>query len=139
MIRFFTISQRIIIKVVGWRSKNQRVTSNDHFQETRPIKLKAESGLKYDAGNVVVIDPVNDVEEVDEFMSLLGLNPDEVVHPVQMYSNVTSNSRCKSLPSSLTIHELVSNSIQFQRNHSSISSGNSVPIRLKEQNFESSR
>ncbi|XP_025022878.1 NADPH-dependent diflavin oxidoreductase 1 isoform X3 [Python bivittatus] len=56
---------------------NRRVTSESHFQDVRLIEFDiAGSGIKYAAGDVVMIQPRNGLEEVHLFCSLLRLDPD---------------------------------------------------------------
>ena len=53
--------------------KNERVTSSDHFQETRLIKFgisKAQNQLSYQPGDVVMIQPSNVKENVKDFLGM---------------------------------------------------------------------
>ena len=53
--------------------ENIRVTSSEHFQETRLVKfdiISAENKLAYQPGDVVMIMPSNLKENVDEFLGL---------------------------------------------------------------------
>ena len=56
---------------------NTRVTSEDHFQDTRFVRFSLPLGnnsLNYMPGDVVVILPQNSQESADEFIGLLNLN-----------------------------------------------------------------
>uniref|UniRef100_A0A8C5RDR3 NADPH-dependent diflavin oxidoreductase 1 n=1 Tax=Laticauda laticaudata TaxID=8630 RepID=A0A8C5RDR3_LATLA len=56
---------------------NQRVTSESHFQDVRLLEFDITgSGIEYAAGDVVMIQPHNDAEEVHLFCDLLCLDPD---------------------------------------------------------------
>ncbi|EFJ42595.1 hypothetical protein VOLCADRAFT_83643 [Volvox carteri f. nagariensis] len=54
---------------------NRRVTSADHFQDTRHIELDlGESGLSYEPGDVLAILPLTSEAVVDAFLQRLGLD-----------------------------------------------------------------
>ncbi|XP_073414359.1 NADPH-dependent diflavin oxidoreductase 1 isoform X2 [Dendrobates tinctorius] len=56
---------------------NQRVTAQEHFQDVRLIEFDiTESGIHFAPGDVVMIQPQNSPEDVQEFCSLLRLDPD---------------------------------------------------------------
>ncbi|XP_077140107.1 NADPH-dependent diflavin oxidoreductase 1 [Ranitomeya variabilis] len=56
---------------------NQRVTALEHFQDVRLIEFDiAESGIHFAPGDVVMIQPQNSPDDVQEFCSLLRLDPD---------------------------------------------------------------
>ena len=57
---------------------NERVTTENHFQETRFLRLSS-GGLSYNCGDVVAILPENSSEDVDDFLSLLCLQGHERV------------------------------------------------------------
>ncbi|XP_063792224.1 NADPH-dependent diflavin oxidoreductase 1 isoform X2 [Pseudophryne corroboree] len=58
---------------------NQRVTSEDHFQDVRLIEFDiAGSGVQFSPGDVVMIQPQNSPQDVQQFCSLLRLSPDTV-------------------------------------------------------------
>ena len=89
--------------------ENQRVTTENHFQDVRLIRILLSSDLNYETGDVLAIEPENDPQEVDEFIALLNLDPNEVIHPnIINRFNVTSNSKYKHLPSLITIRDFVS-------------------------------
>lgn len=53
--------------------ENQRLTPDDHFQDTRLIRLDvAGSNLKYKPGDIVVVQPANLEESVEEFANICG-------------------------------------------------------------------
>ncbi len=54
---------------------NDRVTARDHFQDTRLIELKidqADQGLKYNPGDVCLVQPQNRSTDVDKFLKLMA-------------------------------------------------------------------
>ncbi|KAM4019635.1 NADPH-dependent diflavin oxidoreductase 1 isoform 2-T2 [Anomaloglossus baeobatrachus] len=56
---------------------NQRVTAQEHFQDVRLIEFDiSESGINFAPGDVVMIQPQNSPKDVQEFCSLLRLDPD---------------------------------------------------------------
>ncbi|KAM3910991.1 NADPH-dependent diflavin oxidoreductase 1 [Leptodactylus fuscus] len=58
---------------------NQRVTAQEHFQDVRLIEFDITgSGIQYSPGDVVMIQPQNSPQDVQNFCSLLRLDPDSV-------------------------------------------------------------
>ncbi|KGL97475.1 NADPH-dependent diflavin oxidoreductase 1 [Charadrius vociferus] len=56
---------------------NQRVTAESHFQDVRLIEFDVTgSGIMFSAGDVVMIQPQNCPEDVQQFCQLLRLDPD---------------------------------------------------------------
>ena len=54
---------------------NQRVTSPNHFQDTRHIELDLEhSGIAYEPGDLLNIVPRQDPAAVQQFLRRLGLD-----------------------------------------------------------------
>ena len=54
---------------------NKRITSQDHFQDTRHIELDlAESGIMYEPGDLLAVMPRQDPEAVACFLQRAGLN-----------------------------------------------------------------
>lgn len=63
---------------------NQRVTDPEHFQDVRLIKLDiADSGISYSPGDVVMVRPENSPYTVEEFLSMLNLDPDKYFRLLQ--------------------------------------------------------
>ncbi|KAG8236699.1 hypothetical protein J437_LFUL016878 [Ladona fulva] len=62
--------------------ENSRITSSEHFQDVRLIKLGAPS-LGYSPGDVLMVSPRNLEENVTKFFEITCLNPDEkfCLHP----------------------------------------------------------
>lgn len=57
---------------------NDRVTSADHFQDTRLVRLNiAGSNIRYEPGDVAVVCPQNMSDTVDDFISYMKLDPDK--------------------------------------------------------------
>ncbi|XP_056394205.1 NADPH-dependent diflavin oxidoreductase 1 [Hyla sarda] len=58
---------------------NQRVTAPEHYQDVRLIEFDITgSGIQYSPGDVVMIQPHNSPEDVQQFCSLLRLDADAV-------------------------------------------------------------
>ncbi|XP_061164721.1 NADPH-dependent diflavin oxidoreductase 1-like [Saccostrea echinata] len=57
---------------------NERITASDHWQDVRLIRLDIQgSGIKYRPGDVVMIQPQNSAESVEEFLTLMKLDPQQ--------------------------------------------------------------
>lgn len=57
---------------------NQRITAESHFQDVRLIEFDVTgSGITFSAGDVVMIQPQNCPEDVQQFCQLLRLDPDK--------------------------------------------------------------
>uniref|UniRef100_A0A915ISR7 NADPH-dependent diflavin oxidoreductase 1 n=1 Tax=Romanomermis culicivorax TaxID=13658 RepID=A0A915ISR7_ROMCU len=82
----------------GWKTililENERLTPADHFQDTRLIKL-ANSGFKYDPGDVVVVRPKNLRENVELFMQICPnidyLTPFSLLAPTEQINSFLAN------------------------------------------------
>ncbi|XP_045611937.1 NADPH-dependent diflavin oxidoreductase 1 isoform X1 [Procambarus clarkii] len=71
---------------------NKRVTSPDHFQEVRLLEFDVKCmRTKHKPGDVLVVQPQNLEEHVDEFINVLGLNPEQMFY-------IDSNDPNSSLP-----------------------------------------
>jgi sulfite reductase alpha subunit-like flavoprotein len=57
----------------------ERVTTAEHFQDVRHIKIQSDSRIHHEAGDVIAVLPENDPTEVLDFLKLLNLNPEEKV------------------------------------------------------------
>jgi len=65
--------------------ENRRVTSEDHFQETRLLTLDTQSGrghtsLSYEPGDVVMIQPENIEHDVDDFVNTLNFDSEALIN-----------------------------------------------------------
>ncbi|XP_029468216.1 NADPH-dependent diflavin oxidoreductase 1 isoform X2 [Rhinatrema bivittatum] len=57
---------------------NERVTAESHFQDVRLVEFDITgSGIEYSAGDVVMIQPQNSPEDVQQFCQLLQLSPSQ--------------------------------------------------------------
>lgn len=56
---------------------NSRITSSSHFQDVRLIKLNIEDNIVYNPGDVAVLEPKNLKKNVDVFLKLLNVNPEQ--------------------------------------------------------------
>ncbi|KAM6400141.1 NADPH-dependent diflavin oxidoreductase 1 isoform 2-T2 [Rhynochetos jubatus] len=84
---------------------NQRVTAESHFQDVRLIEFDVTgSGIMFSAGDVVMIQPQNCPEDVQQFCQLLRLDPDRrfVLKPTE-----PGTSHPALLPQPCTIRHLV--------------------------------
>ncbi|RUS69230.1 hypothetical protein EGW08_023009 [Elysia chlorotica] len=85
---------------------NRRVTSPDHFQDVRLIKLDtAGSGISYSPGDVVMVQPQNSPDTVDEFISMLNLDPDR---RFQLEQNDADSPLPPHIPNPCSVRWLVS-------------------------------
>ncbi|XP_065710028.2 NADPH-dependent diflavin oxidoreductase 1 isoform X1 [Patagioenas fasciata] len=84
---------------------NQRVTAESHFQDVRLIEFDVTgSGITFSAGDVVMIQPQNCPEDVQQFCQLLRLDPDRrfVLKPTEPGTSLPA-----LLPQPCTIRHLV--------------------------------
>ncbi|XP_074871544.1 NADPH-dependent diflavin oxidoreductase 1 isoform X2 [Carettochelys insculpta] len=84
---------------------NQRVTAESHFQDVRLIEFDVTgSGIEYAAGDVVMIQPQNAPQDVQQFCQLLCLDPDRrfVLKPSEPGTPLPAH-----LPQPCTIRHLV--------------------------------
>ncbi|XP_062446971.1 NADPH-dependent diflavin oxidoreductase 1 isoform X1 [Rhea pennata] len=84
---------------------NQRVTAESHFQDVRLIEFDVTgSGITFSAGDVVMIQPQNSPEDVQQFCQLLRLDPDRyfVLKPSEPGTALPA-----LLPQPCTIQQLV--------------------------------
>ncbi len=70
------INQQVIISRV---IRNDRITAEDHFQDTRHIVLDVPKELKYEPGDVVMVQPRNDLSVVAEMVRRFGLRPEQKI------------------------------------------------------------
>lgn len=84
---------------------NERLTSDDHWQDVRLIRLDVRgSGIKYDPGDVVMIQPQNSEDSVQEFLTLMKLDPQQRFTLQQNDPNIPLPSQ---LPQPCSVHHLV--------------------------------
>ncbi|KAM6316409.1 NADPH-dependent diflavin oxidoreductase 1 isoform 5-T5 [Podargus strigoides] len=84
---------------------NRRVTAESHFQDVRLIEFDVTgSGITFSAGDVVMIQPQNCPEDVQQFCQLLRLDPDRrfVLKPMEPDTSLSA-----LLPQPCTIRHLV--------------------------------
>ncbi|KAK3605906.1 hypothetical protein CHS0354_017812 [Potamilus streckersoni] len=85
---------------------NERVTASDHFQDVRLVRLDISgSNIRYSPGDVVMIQPQNMDDTVQDFISHLGINPDEAVTLEQNDPEIP----LPDLPQPCTMHYIVEN------------------------------
>ncbi|KFP33975.1 NADPH-dependent diflavin oxidoreductase 1 [Colius striatus] len=84
---------------------NRRLTAHQHFQDVRLIEFDVTgSGITFSAGDVVMIQPQNFPEDVQQFCQLLRLDPDRrfVLKPTEPGTSLPA-----LLPQPCTIRHLV--------------------------------
>ncbi|NXL67286.1 NDOR1 oxidoreductase, partial [Chordeiles acutipennis] len=84
---------------------NRRLTAESHFQDVRLIEFDVTgSGITFSAGDVVMIQPQNCPEDVQQFCQLLRLDPDRrfVLKPTEPGTSLPA-----LLPQPCTIQHLV--------------------------------
>lgn len=88
---------------------NQRITAPDHFQDTRFLRFRAceSDSLSHEPGDVCTILPENSDESVQEFMSLLGLNPTDRITLKKLDPNYMVNYLYDFVPAGLQVQDLV--------------------------------
>lgn len=70
-------------------TKNDRITSADHFQDTRHIEFDiSESGIEYPPGNVLSIFPRTPSDDVEDFLGHFGLIGEEWVKISRRQSSI---------------------------------------------------
>lgn len=52
-------------------TQNERVTAEDHFQDTRHIILEFDEDLNYVAGDILEVRPENLPEDVEQFLQIM--------------------------------------------------------------------
>lgn len=93
---------------------NTRVTTADHFQEVRLIEFDmTHAEDRHKPGDVLMIQPQNLNEHVEEFLQLLGLDPQQTFYLDVNDPNVTLPS-LSLLPRPCTIRECVKNYLDIQ-------------------------
>ncbi|RWS22592.1 NADPH-dependent diflavin oxidoreductase 1-like protein [Leptotrombidium deliense] len=88
---------------------NQRITSDDHFQDVRHIVLEIDDEfcMKFSPGDVVCILPENLSEDVQSFFELTGLKPEDSFSLKKIDTTVTYNRLYDTIPTLCTNLELV--------------------------------
>lgn len=93
---------------------NQRVTPESHFQDTRFFRFKANVDIKYEPGDVCTILPANSDENVDSFLSILNLNPQQRFKVSKRDPNYMLNYLYDFIPNGLRIYDLVKYYLDIQ-------------------------
>lgn len=88
---------------------NERATSLDHFQEVRYVKLEFNPAfyLTYQPGDVVMICPQNSPSDVDNFIKLFKLDPNEKFILKKEDTSCSIQNAYHHLPQPCTIKQLV--------------------------------
>ena len=89
---------------------NRRITSKDHFQDTRHLELELlRPDLRYDPGDIIMIQPKNDENLIKDFIARLGLTPNQVLKitiDLDQVNQVDQSSLLHFPPDGITLLEL---------------------------------
>ena len=95
-------------------TRNERVTSEDHFQEVRLIEFDtSQIKSKHKPGDVLMVQPHNLHEHVDEFISVLGLDPN-LKFTLQLNDPNATLPLDSVLPTPCTVRECVQKYFDIQ-------------------------
>lgn len=88
---------------------NERITSDDHFQDVRHIKIQSHDSIIHEAGDVVAVLPENDPTEVEDFLKLLNLDPNKkfVIKKSRVDVQNPVSFTYRFLNGCFTVHDLV--------------------------------
>lgn len=92
---------------VGTCLTNERVTSEDHFQDTRFLVFKSEESIIYEPGDVCAILPENSDENIRLFLDTLQLDPDQRFAIQKKDPNYMIDYLYDFIPNGLRIYDLV--------------------------------
>lgn len=95
-------------------TKNERVTSQSHFQDTRFLCFKTEDNVHHEPGDVCSILPANSDESVNEFLSILNLNPHQRFTVKKRDQNYMLNYLYDFIPDGLKICDFVKYYLDIQ-------------------------
>lgn len=91
---------------------NERKTSVEHYQEVLLIKFNLEhSNISYDPGDVLMIQPCNIQEKVDEFFQLVAWEADDIINVETLSLHCTIPH---GLPQCMTLKYLFTNYLSLQ-------------------------
>lgn len=96
---------------------NERVTSEDHFQDVRLMKFQIPevlTSLKYSPGDICVVNPKNLQSNVEEFISLLGLEKDKLIIIRNKNREWLNGCTYNSIEEACSILDLVTNYLDIQ-------------------------
>ncbi|CAG2162563.1 unnamed protein product [Oppiella nova] len=95
---------------------NERITSEDHFQDVRHIKLEVnDTKLSYGLGDVCCIKPQNSDLNINRFLSLLNLNKDMYFTLEKNEHNwLSESSYYNNLPKPCSVLTLVTEYMDIQ-------------------------
>ncbi|XP_053205077.1 NADPH-dependent diflavin oxidoreductase 1-like [Panonychus citri] len=95
---------------IGSIISNERVTSTDHFQEVRFIRidLNGQEKLNYSPGDVALIQGENFPDEVDSFLQLLNLDGNLLIQCQRVDEDFIESDGYNYLPRQLHVRTLVS-------------------------------
>lgn len=95
-------------------SENKRLTPKSHFQDTRFLCFKTECKLDYEPGDVCTILPANLPENIQQFLEVLGLDPEQRFSLVKKDPNYMVNYLYDFIPDGLKIVDLVTHYLDIQ-------------------------
>ena len=95
---------------------NERVTSEDHFQDVRHIKLKIDSTkMSYSLGDVCYVKPQNSQQNIDKFLSLLNLDKNlSFILKKNEHNWMSRSSYYNNLPKPCSVETLVTEYLDIQ-------------------------
>lgn len=86
---------------------NKRITSADHFQDTRLLQFDSDSDFSYEPGDVCTIFPTNRDECVDQFIRTLNLDPHQKVALTKRDPNYMISYLYDFVPDGIKVFDLV--------------------------------
>ncbi|KAF9502092.1 riboflavin synthase domain-like protein [Pleurotus eryngii] len=93
-------------------TKNQRITSQDWYQDVRHFEMDFEGDLNYFPGDVAVIHPEIPEERVEEILDILGWTDDaDVVYTIR--PTAEDQSLPSDIPSAVSIRVLFRRHVDF--------------------------
>lgn len=93
---------------------NQRLTTESHFQDTRFLCFQTDDDINYEPGDVCTILPANSEENVQQFIRLLNLNPNQRFKLEKVDPNYMINYLYDFIPDGLKIKDLVKYYLDIQ-------------------------
>lgn len=86
---------------------NQRITPDEHFQDTRLLSFESNERIAFEPGDVCTILPENPDYSVDQFIKILSLDAEQSVELSKLDHNYMINYLYDFAPSGIKIRDLV--------------------------------
>eukprot|EP00347_Sterkiella_histriomuscorum_P012855 403366965 len=90
---------------------NERITAEDHFQNTRHIVLQISEFMTYEPGDIVMIQPQTNADVVKDFISRYNLKPQQILKITvdkDQLGQVSQSSIIKFPDEGISVQELLS-------------------------------